>query len=361
MQSSVTPGFQQPNQSQSFYKVLSARVNDYFKKNKVQKTGNWALYSKAILLWSLYAATYVHLIFFTPHVVFAILESVLLGVVTAAIGFNVMHDGGHGSFSNSKFWNNVAAYSVNLLGGSMLMWSNKHNVVHHTFTNITGVDDDINIQPLARMGETQKRYFFHRFQHIYIWFLYGLLLFSWVLYTDYIKYFTNKVGPVKLKKLSALNHFGFWTMKVVYVFLMVVLPIYMVGAIPWLVGFSIVLFVSGLILSVVFQLAHVVEHTNFPVATQPSNNIENEWAIHQLETTANFATKNKVISWFVGGLNFQVEHHLFPQISHVHYPEISKIIKSTCKEFNVRYNEYSRMTSALASHFRHLRKMGMAN
>ena len=117
---------------------------------------------------------------------------------------------------------------------------------------------------------------------------------------------------------------------------------------------------AGLVLSVVFQLAHTIEETAFPVPTAATNDIENEWAIHQIETTANFATKNKLISWLVGGLNFQIEHHLFPKISHVHYPEISKIIKKTCEEFNVKYIEHRKMRHALVSHATYLRRMGRA-
>ena len=208
------------------------------------------------------------------------------------------------------------------------------------------------------MCETQKKYKIHRFQHIYVWFLYTLLLIIWVFATDYTKYFRKKVGIVPIKKLSAFDHFAFWTAKIGYYIMMIALPIYMVGFLPWLVGFLVMAMFAGLILSVVFQLAHTVEETSFPVATIGTNDIENEWAIHQIETTANFATKNKLISWFVGGLNFQIEHHLFPKISHVHYPAISKIIKRTCAEFNVKYIEYKHMRDAIISHTLYLKRMG---
>lgn len=242
----------------------------------------------------------------------------------------------------------------------MLMWNNKHNIIHHTYTNIDGVDDDIEIKPMLRMCETQKKYKIHRFQHIYVWFLYTLLLVIWVFATDYTKYFRQKVGSVPIKKFSKFDHFAFWTAKVFYYLMMIALPIYMVGFLPWLVGFLVMAMFAGLVLSVVFQLAHTIEETAFPVASIATNDIENEWAIHQIETTANFATKNKLISWLVGGLNFQIEHHLFPKISHIHYPEISKIIKKTCAEFNVKYIEHIKMRHALWSHATYLRRMGRA-
>jgi len=356
----VTPKFRNLNRS-NFHQELKKRVNNYFEQNNISATGNWSLYFKAILFWTLYVALYVHVVFFTPdNNWIALGECLLMGGLTAAIGFNVMHDGGHGSFSKSKFWNKIAAYSVNALGASGIMWNNKHNIIHHTYTNIDGVDDDIEIKPMLRMCETQKKYKIHKYQHIYVWFLYTLLLIIWVFMTDYKKYFRKKVGVVPIKKMSAFDHFAFWIAKVGYMIMMVILPIYMVGFVSWLVGFLILSMFAGFVLSIVFQLAHTVEHTSFPEPIEGTKDIENEWAIHQLETTANFATKNKLISWLVGGLNFQIEHHLFPRISHVHYPQISKIIKETCEEFNVKYIEFKRMRQAVVSHTLHLKRMGTA-
>jgi linoleoyl-CoA desaturase len=342
----------------TFHQELKQRVNNYFTEAKKSATGNFGLYFKAILFWVLYVSLYVHVVFFTPAIGWAIVECVLMGGLTAAIGFNVMHDGGHGSFSKSKFWNKMAAFSVNALGASGIMWNNKHNIVHHTYTNIDGVDDDIEIKPLLRMCPTQKKYKIHRYQHIYVWFLYTQLLIIWVFATDYKKYFSKKVGIVAIKKMSTFDHIAFWVAKAGYYFMMIVLPIMLLGFVNWLVGFLIIAMFAGFVLSVVFQLAHTVEHTSFPTPIEESNKIENEWAIHQIQTTANFATKNKLVSWLVGGLNFQIEHHLFPKISHIHYPAISKIIKQTCEEFGIKYMEYRRMRHAVASHASYLKRMG---
>ncbi|MEO6490447.1 MAG: acyl-CoA desaturase [Ferruginibacter sp.] len=355
----VTPKFMNV-QGSNFHQELKRRVQQYFTDSKKPATGNFGLYFKAVLFWVCYVALYVHVVFFTPPYWIALLECVTMGGLTAAIGFNVMHDGGHGSFSQSKFWNKIAAFSVNALGASGIMWNNKHNIIHHTYTNIDGIDDDIEIKPMLRMCPTQKKYFIHRFQHIYVWFLYTLLLLVWVFESDYRKYFKQKVGVVPIKKMSIFDHFAFWIAKVGYALMMIALPIYMVGFFPWLIGFLSLSMFAGFVLSIVFQLAHTVEHTAFPTPLEENNKIENEWAIHQIETTANFATKNRVISWFVGGLNFQIEHHLFPKISHVHYPEISKIIKKTCEEFNVKYIEYRRMRHAISSHASYLKRMGRA-
>jgi len=355
----ATPKFLNVNGS-TFHQELKRRVSNYFTETKKPATGNFSLYFKAILLWMIYVTLFVHVVFYTPTAWIAIIECFVMGGLTAAIGFNVMHDGGHGSFSNSKFWNKIAAFSVNALGASGIMWNNKHNIIHHTYTNIDGIDDDIEIKPLLRNCSKQKKYFIHRFQHIYVWFLYTLLLVVWVFLTDYTKYFKKKVGTVPIKKMSAFEHFAFWIAKAGYAFAMIAVPIYFVGFLPWLVGFLIIAMSAGFILSIVFQLAHTVEETTFPVPDADINKIENEWAIHQIETTANFATKNKLISWLVGGLNFQIEHHLFPKISHIHYPAISKIIKQTCEEYGVKYIEFRRMRHAIVSHTIHLKNMGRA-
>jgi len=359
MITTTTPKFLNSKGS-TFHQELKKRVNDYFAETRKSMTGNFSLYFKAVLFWSVYVALYVHVLFFTPPTWVAILECLMMGGLTAGIGFNVMHDGGHGSFSKSKFWNYIAAFSVNALGASAIMWNNKHNIIHHTYTNIDGVDDDIEIKPMLRMCTTQKKYFIHRFQHIYVWFLYTLLLLVWVFESDYRKYFSRKVGIVPIKKMSIFEHVAFWIAKVGYAFMMIVLPIYMVGFLPWLVGFLIIAMSAGFILSIVFQLAHTVEETAFPVPSEDINKIENEWAIHQVETTANFATKNKLICWLVGGLNFQIEHHLFPKISHIHYPAISKIIKKTCEEYGIKYIEYRKMRHAIVSHASYLKRMGRA-
>jgi linoleoyl-CoA desaturase len=352
----ITPKFRNNSQTQ-FYNSLKERINDYFRDNKIERTGNFQLYLKAIILVTAYVAVYVHLVFFTPPAVWAMAECLLMGILTSSIGFNVMHDGAHGSFSRHTFFNEMAALSANMMGASSIMWKNKHNIIHHTYTNIDGVDDDIEIRPMLRMCPSQKRLAIHRFQHIYVWVLYSLLLLFWLFFTDYQKYFRQKVGSIPLKKMSFGDHVAFWIAKAGYAFMMIALPIYLLGFTSWLIGFLILTLSSGLILSIVFQLAHTVEETAFPVPDNQQQ-IENEWAIHQLQTTANFATKNKIISWFVGGLNFQIEHHLFPKISHVHYPAISKIIRETCDEFKLNYIEHPKMTQAIASHSSYLKKMG---
>jgi linoleoyl-CoA desaturase len=345
------------NVSQSFHTELKKRISDYFREVGKSSTGNYSLFIKAITLVITFLFVYIHLVFFTPTPWLALIECVVLGGLTAAIGFNVMHDGMHGSFSRYKWLNNLAGLSLNFLGANNFMWKTKHNIIHHTYTNIEGVDDDIEAKPFLRLCETQKYYKIHRYQHWYFWAAYSLLYIWWVFVTDYKKYFMKRIGPTPLRPMSFTDQISFWSFKLLHAFLFIALPISMVGFTPWLIGFLVFSMFAGFVLSIVFQLAHTVEHTQFPIANIDSNKIEDEWAIHQLKTTANFATRNRLISWWVGGLNFQIEHHLFPKISHVHYPKISKIIKKACQDFGVPYIEYPKMRLAVMSHVKHLKSL----
>lgn len=348
------------NKTSPFFDALREKIDTYFKEQEIKPTGNFKLYSKTIILVSVIVLIYSLLVFANLPGWVSILFCALMGLTFASIGFNVMHDGAHGSYSNNKTINNLMSYSLNLMGGSSFMWKVKHNHVHHSFTNIEGVDDDIDIKPWMRVNEQQKRYWFHRFQHIYWVVLYGATYFMWIWWMDFQKYFTHRIGPTPIRKMKFSEHVGFWATKIIYLALYIGLPIYFKGVADTLIGYAVILFVTGLTIAVVFQLAHVVEDTSFPEPDPLTHKIEEEWALHQIHTTANFATHSKVVSWFMGGLNFQVEHHLFPKVSHIHYPQISKLVRETCKEFNVRYIEYPTVKDAIVAHIRHLRNLGQA-
>ena len=345
-----------------FFQRLREVTEAYFKENNLRKTGNSRLYWKTAILLTALVGLYVLLVFFTPSsTLIALGLCALLGLVVASVGFNVMHDGAHGSYSRRKWVNEVMGHSLNLLGGSVHFWKLKHNVNHHTFTNIEGMDEDIDIKFFMRVHKGQPKHWFHRFQHIYGLLLYGLTYLFWITLNDMQKYFTGKIGEnTVMKPLSVKEHVIFWATKVGYFALFVVLPMFFAGVVPTLIGYGVMVFVTGLVISVIFQLAHVVEDTDFFHPETDGHHIENEWAVHQVATTVNFATHNKVWNWLFGGLNFQVEHHLFPRISHVHYPELNKRLKQVCVEFNIQYREFPTLRSALWSHLMHLRQVGMA-
>ncbi|HEY3406468.1 MAG TPA: acyl-CoA desaturase [Ohtaekwangia sp.] len=345
------------NNHSPFYHVLKERVDNYFADRELHRAGNTALYTKSFLQVLLAAGLYIVLVFFTPPVWMSLVLCVLLGCNLAVIGFNVMHEGGHQSFSKHAWLNKLSAYFLNVLGGNTYYWKIKHNVNHHTFTNIEGMDSDIDVKPFMRLHEGQPLLGYHRFQHIYWIGLYGISYLAWVFYEDFQKYASGKVSVNTPRKRIPLKEHGiFWISKFLYIFTYMVIPIVMVGWLPWLVGFLIVTFVCGVAISIVFQLAHVVEGTQFHIADgQPG---KQDWAAHQVVSTANFATSSRSLHWLLGGLNFQIEHHLFPRVSHIHYPAISRYVKEACKEFNITYHEHKSMFSAIISHLVHLRKLG---
>jgi linoleoyl-CoA desaturase len=246
-----------------FFDSLRKRVDDYFDKNNLSYKGNWKIVVKTVFFFAAAAGTYSWLVFFTPAVWLSVLLCVLLGVLFAGIGFNVMHDGAHGSYSNIKWINEVMGYSLNLLGGDVQLWKIKHNLIHHSFTNVEGLDDDINIQPFLRTNENQKLHSFHKFQHWYFFLLYGLTYLSWIFLDDFSKYFTRKIGPTTFRKFKWHQHVIFWVTKLSFLFVFIVLPAMMVGFWTALLGFAIVSLSCGLLIAIVFQLAHVVEDTQF--------------------------------------------------------------------------------------------------
>lgn len=345
------------NNNVAFTISLKKRVDEYFASQKIKFTGNKKLYWKTGILLFTAAALYTVLVFFTPAWWLSLPLCGLLGFNLAAIGFNVMHDGAHGSFSQRKWVNELMAGTLNVMGGNVYLWKQKHNVNHHNFTNIEGLDDDIDIKPWIRTNAAQKKRWYHRYQHIYWIFLYTLTYFIWVYSKDFQKYFTGKIGETKFKKMKMKEHFVFWFGKLGYFALFLLVPILEVGVIDFIIGYAVLLAVCGITLAVVFQLAHVVNEASFPEPVS-GNKMEDDWTIHQLSTTANFAIKNRVLSWFVGGLNFQVEHHLFPKISHVHYPNLNKIVRDVCNQFNVKYIEYPTFFKALRSHVMYLKMVG---
>jgi linoleoyl-CoA desaturase len=345
------------NKNKVFFNALKEEVDAYFERNGIKKTGNWKLYLKTMILIPGALGLYALLMFVQMPALLTVFLWFLFGLNMAAIGFNIMHDACHGSFSTKGWVNEIFGLTNNFLGGNAFLWKLKHNIIHHTYTNIDGVDDDINNMPFLRQCSSQPLKPMHKFQSAYMFVLYGFTS-LFMFFMDYIKYFSRKVYTTPLKPMDFKEHFLFWGGKLFFIAFYIALPIVMIGWKWWLIGFVISQFTLGLTLAIVFQLAHVVEHAEFDAAGVDPVKIENEWAIHQVKTTANFAFSNKLVTWFVGGLNYQIEHHLFPRISHIHYPAISKIVKETCEKFDLNYIYFPSTRAAIASHVRFMHTMG---
>ena len=347
------------NRSQEFFETLRSKDN-YLKEGKKLREASTQLYIKGIILISLLISIYTILVFFYPGPLIGLLLCALLGLVMAGIGFNIMHDGAHGSYSKKAWLNELTGYSLNLMGGNVFLWKAKHNINHHTYTNIDGMDDDIDIRPFVRVTESQPLSWYHKFQHIYWAILYSFTYLLWIYVQDFRKYFSGKVGNAKFKEMDTKQHVIFWSSKAIYLCIFIIIPAFKLGFLTMLIGYLFMSMVCGFVIAVVFQLAHVVGEAHFPEVAdeQSSLKIEDEWAIHQIKTTANFATKSRFIRWFTGGLNHQVEHHLFPKVPHTHYPKINEFVKETCKQFNVPYQEFRTLGDALRSHIDYLKRVG---
>lgn len=340
-----------------FQRELRRRVEAYFKRSGLKQRDSTRLYLKTAIILATFVASYVLLVFFAATWWQGLLLSIVLGVATAQIGFSIQHDAGHQAFSERRWINKGMAMTLDMVGGSSYVWHWKHAHFHHTYVNIDGYDSDINLGALARFSPQQKRYAHHRWQHIYLWVLYGLTVVSWHLHDDFRDVITGTIGKRRFPRPRGKDLAVFVLGKLVFLTLALGLPLlfHSVGAV--LLYYGVIAVVAGLQLALVFQLAHAVEEAEFPAPSEPGR-MHTPWAVHQLETTANFSRDSRVMAWLVGGLNFQVEHHLFPRICHIHYPAISPIVEATCREYGLPYHVNRSFAAGLASHYRWLRRMG---
>ncbi len=345
-----------------FFTTLNQRVNQYFTQHNISRYANGSMVVKTIAMFGIYIVPYLLIVTATvthPLAVMALWG--MLGLGMAGIGFSVMHDANHGSYSRKSWANKLLGSSLNFLGGSMTTWKIQHNVLHHSFTNVEGFDEDIDIYGLLRFSPHQPWYKHHRFQHFYAWGLYALMTLPWVTTKDFRQVMNwKKEGLIESQ---GRTYAGVWweliLTKVVYYAYILVLPLIFSPVSWWitLLGFLLLHLVAGFILATIFQPAHVVPSSTYPLPDE-SGQIENSWAVHQLHTTCNFAPRNRWLSWFIGGLNFQIEHHLFPNICHVHYKKISKIVRETASEFGLPYHEQPTFRSALRFHGKQLYDLG---
>jgi len=343
-----------------FLATTRNRVDQYFIDEKISKHANWLMWLKALLFLSGFFITYIFILADVFNLLSVVCLCLLLGIFSAFIGFNICHDAIHGSYSANKKVNTLFSNLFHFVGANPYMWNITHNIVHHTYTNISGHDEDLEIAPgLIRLSNDIPANRFHKYQHWYAFPLYSLASLSWVFRKDYKKFFQPQVGQI-LNKHPKIQYFNLFFYKALYLCLFLLVPILLIRT-PWwhvFIGFLIMHAAQGFTMGLVFQLAHVVEGTDFPLP-DTSGNMEEAWAEHQMHTTANFSGNNVFAAFFLGGLNRQIEHHLFPKICHVHYRKIGKIVKQTAAEFGIPYIENPTFLAALRSHFRMLKKFSV--
>jgi linoleoyl-CoA desaturase len=334
-------------------------VDEYFTARGQSPKANAGMVFKTVCMLSLTFVPYALILsgWFSPLAMLGL--AALSGLGMAGIGFAVAHDALHGAYSDNPTVNRVLGWTMDLIGGSSYLWRTTHNVIHHTYTNIHGADEDLVVSPLLRLSPHAERKWFHRFQHWYAIPLYAMTTIFWVFVKDY-KYLAAKdLGPYPDKKHSARDLVGVAIGKAVYYGWSVVLPLVLIP-LPWwqiVIGMLVAHAVAGVALGVIFQLAHVVEETTHPEPSEKGA-MPQSWVVHELATTANFAPRNTLLGWYVGGLNFQVEHHLFPKVCSVHYQALSEITRELAQKHGLPYNSHVTLAEAIGSHLRTLKEFG---
>jgi linoleoyl-CoA desaturase len=345
-----------------FYKTLQQRVREYFKDNNISRFANGGMVVKTIFMISLYVVPFVLLNTIITSVWASVLMWVVMGFGMAGVGLSIMHDANHGAYSKNDRVNKLLGLVINGVGGSDVNWRIQHNVLHHTYTNVTGYDEDIDPGKVMRFTPRAERLAIHRFQHVYAWFFYGLMTLMWCTAKDFIQAArfkkddllkTQNITYARLVRAIIIT-------KVIYFSVILGLPLTGFSVLPWygtILCFLLMHFIAGVTLAAIFQPAHVIPSSTYPMPNE-SGVVDADWAVSQLYNTANFAPKSTWFSWYVGGLNFQVEHHLFPNISHVHYKKLSEIVKKTAEEYDLPYYSFKTFFGAIKEHTKMLHDLG---
>jgi linoleoyl-CoA desaturase len=312
------------------------------------------LRAKTVLIGAMVFTSYLGLMFVADGPLLALPLAAMLVVALVATGTGVMHDANHGAFGKPRAINTTLAFTADVLGASSWFWRHKHNGLHHGNTNVVGVDTDIEQMPFARLAPAQPWKPWHRYQHIYMWPLYGFMAIRMLL-SDVAGLFDRRSSPRRptprdVVELVAgkLLHIA-WAIAIPMVFhpWWLVLTFYMCCS--WTIG---------LILAVFFQLAHCNDLVGFAEASTPRRG--GDFSAHQLETTANVHTSgiSRPVGWLMGGLNHQIEHHLAPGVPHPAYPAMADCVRDVCQRHEIGYHVHPSFWSGIRSHTRWLRQMG---
>jgi linoleoyl-CoA desaturase len=342
-----------------FHAALKQRVGAYFAATGCRRSGGAAMHAKTGVILAWFAASYGLLLAFgggSPLLAAALTVSLALAI--AGIGFSVMHDANHGAYSRSRGVNRAWGLTLDLVGASSYLWRFKHNVQHHTYANVDGMDADIDAAPFLRLAGSQPLRGFQRWQHVYAWLLYGVLAVKWWFVDDVADVVRGRIGRLPFPRPRGPELAAYVAGKAVFTTWALLIPA-LVFRSAWIVPlFLLGAFTLGVVLSTVFQLAHTVPDAEFHAARPGEQRMPSAFAEHQVRATVDFAPSNRLLGWYIGGLNFQIEHHLFPDVCHVHYPALAGIVEATCRESGIPHRTAPTLRAAIADHYRFLRALG---
>jgi linoleoyl-CoA desaturase len=320
--------------------------------------GRVALYTKGVVAFVIFIGSWLTLVVGQAGFWLGLLSFGGLILGTSLMAFCVIHDANHGAYFRDRRLNHLVGWTADaLLGLSSYAWRVKHNVAHHTYTNVDGYDADITQVPFARLMPMQPSRPWYRLQHYYIWVLYCVMALRWQTVGDVAAFARGRIGTSALRLPRRWDLVGLISGKAIFFGWSIVVPMFVY---PWwavICAFLAYSMVVSLIVAVTFQLAHCVEEADF-LSAQELAAKPRVWAVHEVETTVDFCPRNPGLSWLLGGLNFQIEHHLFPRVPHTHYAQIAKIVRRNAELHGVRYVSHPSLRAALRSHVRHLRAMG---
>ena len=333
-----------------FFRDLANRVNLFFKLNRLKKHANAQALAKAVLLFSVYLFLQVY-IFFADSLWLFYLCYMLSGILSIFVALNIGHDAAHNCFVKSKRLNNFLTDIFDLLGTSGYIWKEKHVFSHHAHVNIPRMDADIRESKLVRFFPDTKWEKINKYQYIYMWMLYPLYTFLWSFIWDFQDIFNYKISGKPQARIPKLQVFKILFYKFFFVARLIIIPA-LVLPFSWsaaITAFLIMSLSASVTITFVLVSAHVGEHNNFPEPNEKGN-MPTSWVRHQIITTCDFATNNKMLSHLFGCFNHHLAHHLFPNICHIYYPQLTRIVKKTCAEYGMPYMSNPSLIYAIRSH-----------
>lgn len=341
-----------PSQQNNSQKKLYADAMNYFRSEELSPKGTFAVHLKPFFFLSLLIVSYISLVFFSAHWWTTLLYGILLVFAMGGIGFGFAHDACHGSFSKKRSLNKLAGCGYDLIGGSSYVWSWKHNVLHHRNPNQNLFDPDIQTHPFLRLSKQQERYGFHRYQQFYFFVLYMFIGIRWQLWQDFATYFKGRLVGRKFPKPRGIDFIIFWGGKAFFLAFAFLIPS-LYHPFSLVVGvYLAIMMCLGLVLGLILQVAHSTEG----VLGEHKDNLD--ITEFQIRNSSNYCPDNWFLTWYSGGLNYHIEHHLFPNISSIHYPALSKIVKAHCQVHEIKYQSHSSYLTSLTAHYRYLKNLG---
>jgi linoleoyl-CoA desaturase len=338
-----------------FSRLLSLNSSSLLGDPATLRGAYWRIWLKAGIVMAWAVGSYLVLLLAATTPLAAAAACLSLGLAAAGIGFCIMHDANHGAFSTNTMVNRVAAHSLDLLGGSSYVWRAKH-LAHHTYTNVAEHDPDVDALPFARFEPSQRRRPWHRYQHYYIWVLYAFVTLRWQIITDFTILARGRVGQSSFKRPRGWNLGGLVIGKAAFVTWAILIPLVLHRPFPVFAALIVTSAVASLALTVTFQLSHCLEEATTLAVPYPAARAE--WHVHQVEATVDFAQKNTLMRWYLGGLNHQIEHHLYPRLPHTLHHTLADIVRRTASDCDIAYHTHPTIRAALRSHTAWLKHMG---